>query len=212
MAINFSAVQKCLLSPNVVEKCRRELSDQVRISRDSSFMADEKTFDLLDSYIEQVTNPRDKVLFTEAIQAAKASALRAAYIILWLSCIESWKRKFQERAASDLGAAKVVEKFEALEASKLPTNEYLLEQAKQFGLLLTKDYANLEHICILQRAYSRPYEKQPKLEAFAADASTVLDAVLGQPTGIQASRLTEQIHLLSQEVNSLSTSLRQRMQ
>ena len=57
-------------------------------------MIDEKLSNLLSAYISRVVNSDDKILFTEAIGAAKASALRAAHFVLWLSCIESLKRKF----------------------------------------------------------------------------------------------------------------------
>jgi len=172
-------------------------------------MANAHISNLLDSYIEQVANPRDKVLFTEAIQAAEASALRAAYMMLWLACVESWKWKLQELATRNLEAAKVIEEIENLEFKKQPTHEYLLKQANKFGLLMSKHYSKLEHIYILQRAYSRPYEKHPKMEEFITDASTVIDGVLGRPPEVQASHLLEKIHILSHEINALTTSLKQ---
>jgi hypothetical protein len=112
-------------------------------------------------------------------------------------------------AVSDFVAAEVVRKFEELEPKRIPVDEYLLEQAKRCGLVLTKDYGKLEQISALHRLYSRPYERQPKLQEFVVDAGAVVEIVLGQPTKIEASRFFDQIHLLSKELETLSTVLKQ---
>lgn len=173
-------------------------------------MIAEELYKVLDGYVEKVVNARDQVLFAEAVQAAKASALRAAYITLWLSCVESFKRRFLELAVSDFAAADVVRHFEELEAKRLPVDEYLLEQAKRRGLVLAKDYGKLEQISALQRVFSRPYERQPKLNEFVVDAGAIVEIILGQPTKIEASHIFDQIHLLAKEVDSLTTTLKQR--
>lgn len=164
---------------------------------------------LLDGYVEKVANARDQVLFAEAVEAAKVLALRAAYITLWLSCVESLRRRFQELGIRDFAAAEMVSKLEDLEAQRLPIDQYLLQQARKFGLVAAKDYSKLEQISALQRVYSRPYERQPKLQEFLVDAGAVVDGILGQPTTIEASQLFDKIHLIAKEVETLKTMLRQ---
>lgn len=172
-------------------------------------MTEEQLHQLLDSYAVKVINSYDKILFIESVKAAKASALRAAYITLWLSCLESLRRKFQELAVHDADAVKIMGELATQEAQKRSIDEYLLNQAKEYGLISAEAFGKLERIGAMQRIYSRPYEDYLQLSAFVADASTVVDSILGQPTKLAASRVTEQFHRLSREINSLSFLLQQ---
>lgn len=172
-------------------------------------MTEEQFHQLLDSYVVKVVNSYDRILFIESVKAAKASALRAAYITLWLSCIESLRRKFQELAVHDPNAVKVMGELAAQEAQRRSIDEYLLGKAKEYGLISADVFAKLEHIGAMQRIYSRPYEDSLQLSAFVADASIVVDSILGQPTKLAASRVTEQFHRLSREINALSFMLQQ---
>lgn len=172
-------------------------------------MTEEQLHQLLNSYVAKVINTYDKILFVESVKAAKASALRAAYITLWLSCIESLRRKFQELAVHDPQALKTMGELATQEAEKHPIDEYLLGKAKEHGLISTEVFGKLEHIYQMQRIYSRPYEDTLKLEAFVADASIVVDSILGKPTKLAVNRVTEQFHRLSRELNSLSFMLKQ---
>ena len=75
----------------------------------------------LSEYKDRVLDDDDKPLFHEAVESARVGALRGAYILLWLSCLESLKRKFQEAATRDHAATKIVGKFKEREKK---TSEY----------------------------------------------------------------------------------------
>ena len=62
----------------------------------------------LSTYADQILSAEDKPLFEEATRAAQAGALRAAYVMIWLSCAESLKRRFREAQKRDGAAGKVV--------------------------------------------------------------------------------------------------------
>lgn len=170
-------------------------------------MIDEQLSKLLDSYTSRVLNSDDKVLFTEAIEAAKASALRAAHVALWLSCIESLKRKFRELAGRDSSAGRILGEIASLDEDKRYVDSYVLEQARAYGLISIIELAKLVHIHAMDSIYRCPYEKRPTIEEFIADASVVVDSVLCRPTRLQASSISEKAHLLTQEVQSLSHAL-----
>lgn len=174
-------------------------------------MIAEELCKVLDGYVEKVAHPRDKVLFAEAIESAKVSALRSAYITLWLSCVESLKRRFQELSVRDFGAADVVMALQELEAKRMLVDDYLLEQVEQRGLAFVRDVSKLKQICALQRLCSRPYEQGPKLAEFISDAKAVVEILLGQPTQIEMNQISDQIYLMSKQVDMLSTTLQSRL-
>ena len=47
----------------------------------------------ISKYIDQIFNEEDRKLFQEAVLSAQAGALRASYIMIWISCAESIKRR-----------------------------------------------------------------------------------------------------------------------
>lgn len=69
----------------------------------------------LSEYQNRVLADDDKPLFDEAVESARVGALRGAYILLWLSCLESLKRKFKEATLRNNTAQKIVGEFEERE-------------------------------------------------------------------------------------------------
>ena len=142
----------------------------------------------------------------------KASALRAAHFALWLSCIESLKRKFRELAGRDSSAGRILGEIAALDEEKRSIDSYLLEQARAYGFLSSIELTKLVHIYTMDNIYRCPYEKSPKIEEFIANASVVVDSVLCRPTRLQTSSASERAHLLAQEVLSLSRIFEKQLQ
>ena len=50
----------------------------------------------LGKYTAEILACEDRPLFEEAVKAARVGALRASYLMIWLSCAESLKRRFRE--------------------------------------------------------------------------------------------------------------------
>ncbi|MDD3949194.1 MAG: hypothetical protein PHT43_07000, partial [Anaerolineaceae bacterium] len=50
----------------------------------------------LSGYAKKILSKEDHPLFDDAVEAGKAGALRAAYVMIWLACAESLKRRFRE--------------------------------------------------------------------------------------------------------------------
>lgn len=174
-------------------------------------MIKEQLYQLLDSYVANVIHDYDKPLFIESVKAAKASAIRSAYIMLWLSCMESLRRKLQELAVHDTNIVKWMGELATLEAEKRHIDQPLLNQAKEYGLISSAAFNQLEHIYTTQHRYHRPYGDIPNLEEFVADASIVIENVLSQPTRlVAASQLDEHFHRFAKGANALSFMLKQR--
>ena len=64
----------------------------------------------LSSYAGKILAEQDHPPFDDAVAAAQVGALRSAYVMKWLACAESSKRRFREANVRDHVAGKVVGK------------------------------------------------------------------------------------------------------
>ena len=117
--------------------------------------------------------------------AAKAGALRSAYIVTWLSCAESLKRRFREASVRDHAATKVIGRVFALEQEHKAIDKYLLKQALDYGFISDPGYTTLFHIYEMRCLYGHPYEEAPSKEKLLAAASDVVDLVLSRPVKLR---------------------------
>jgi hypothetical protein len=153
----------------------------------------------LDIYATQVLDDQDRVLFDEAVRASKAGAMRGAYVLIWLSCAESLKRRFNAVRLRDANANRVAGEIARKEAAHQSIDSYLLGEAKTYGFIDDAGFTRLHHIYEMRCVYGHPYERQPKAEDTIAAASAVIDLVLSQPVRLRHGYLTEQVRLLTQE-------------
>jgi len=149
-----------------------------------------------DSLAQRVVNDQDRVLFQEAVRAACASALRAAYITLWLACAESLKRKFKEASQFDDTATKIVAEISDKESKQQAVDAYILTKAKEYGFVSEAEFNQLESIYKQRCIYGHPYEQAPLAEQIIAAARTVVEFVLNQPTKLRHGYLSRQVDLI----------------
>lgn len=50
----------------------------------------------LSGFAEKIAADEDRPLFEDAVKSAQANVLRGAYVMIWLACAESLKRRFRE--------------------------------------------------------------------------------------------------------------------
>jgi hypothetical protein len=153
----------------------------------------------LDRYTDQVISDQDRILFREAANAAGADAPRAAYVMVWISCAESLKRKFRELAPRDAQATKVDGEIARKEAAQQSIDKYVLDVAKDYGFVTDAEFLRLQHVYSMRCLFGHPYEMQPTQEALLAAAADVVEIVLARPTKLRHGYLSEQVRLLSKE-------------
>lgn len=139
----------------------------------------------LSEYQNRVLADDDEPLFDEAVKSAGVGALRGAYVLLWLSCLESLKRKFREAATRDRNAGKIVGKFKNLEKNHKSPDKTILCDAKKYGFLSDVAYQKLEHIYDMRCVFGHPYEEAPTEEEVRHAACTVVENVLSKPTTLK---------------------------
>jgi hypothetical protein len=143
--------------------------------------------DILEKYYKKILDASDKPLFSEAVHASKGGASRAAYIMIWLACAESLKRRFNVAQQRDNEAGKIVGKLNNLEHEHKSIDKVLLEESKKYGFISDSEYTPLLHIYEMRCIYGHPYEQEPSQEQLIHAASTVVDFVLSRPVTLKES-------------------------
>ena len=139
----------------------------------------------LSNYEMRVSTDRDLPLFREAVVSAKAGALRAAYVMIWLACAESLKRRFQEAKNYDNTAGTIVGKIVDLENQQRSVDKTLLKYARDYGFLSEYGHTTLSQIYELRSIFGHPYEEDPSPEQVTNAAATVVDLVLSKPVKLR---------------------------
>lgn len=157
----------------------------------------------LSCYAEKIIDAEDRPLFEDAVAAANAGALRAAYIMIWLSCAESLKRRFHEAHKRDREAGKYLGEIEKLEEEHKAIDKPLLEKAKEYGFISDAERLTLAHIYEKRCLYAHPYENGPSQEQLIEAATSVIELVLSKPVKLRHGFVKKLIQNLLQNPNYL---------
>ena len=135
----------------------------------------------LGKYVGLILSSEDRPLFEDAVKAGQVGALRAAYLVIWLSCAESLKRRFREAQTRDSAAGKIVGQIEGMEQSRRSVDTFLVDKARDYGFISDTEHAQLLQIYDNRCIYGHPYETAPSPEKVTDAAATVVDVVLSRP-------------------------------
>lgn len=161
----------------------------------------------LGKYMVPINNEADLPLIIDAAKAATVGAYRAAYIMVWLACAESLKRRFREAAERDNQAGQILARIETMEREHKAIDKVLLDKSEEYGFLSSSDHTILRQIYELRSIYAHPYEQGPSQEKLIDATASVVGIVLSKPVklrhgfGVQLlqSLLHERIFLDDQE-------------
>ena len=139
----------------------------------------------LNEYAQNILDEKDYPLFDDAVKAAKVGALRAAYVMIWLACAESLKRRFREAQKRDNTAGKIVGTIEDMESQHKSVDKLLLEKAHEYGFISSSGQTALNQIYEMRCIYGHPYEEAPSREKVIDAAATVVEQVLSKPVKLR---------------------------
>ena len=139
----------------------------------------------LSKYAQNIISHEDHPLFDEAVEAGKAGALRAAYVMIWLACAESLKRRFREAQMRDGAAGKVVGEIEKMESQHKAVDKFLLAKAHNYGFLSNSANTILNQVYEMRCLYGHPYQEAPSPEKVIDAAATVVELVLSKPVKLR---------------------------
>ena len=149
------------------------------------------------AYLDRVVEPDDRPLLDEAITAAASGARRGAYILTWLACAESLKRRFRTAQARDGNARKIASTIIDKEEKQNAVDRYVLDQALAYGFIAQAGHVQLSHIYTMRNVYGHPYEEAPSPEQLVSAVATVVDLVLSQPLKMRHGYLDQLIEGLT---------------
>lgn len=155
--------------------------------------------DPLKPYIDRIQDDTDRVLFEEAAACARSGANRSAYIMVWLSCAESLKRRFNSVKACDGVASAIAGKIGRKEGLHQSIDLFVLTKSKDYGFINDAEFTQLNHIYEMRCIYGHPYEKSPTEEELVAAGACVVEAVLRRPVRLRHGYLTEQVRLITEK-------------
>ena len=135
----------------------------------------------LSKYAEDILTGEDRPLFDEAVRVARAGALRSAYLMVWLACAESLKRRFNEAKTRDDVAGRIAGEIEKREVDRRSVDKYLLDEAQSYGFISDSGKTVLTHIYEKRCIFAHPYEEGPSEEQLMEAASAIVELLLSKP-------------------------------
>lgn len=157
----------------------------------------------LSHYADNILAAEDSPLFDDAVEAGKAGALRAAYVMIWLACAESLKRRFREAQKRDGAAGKIVGEIENKEKEHKAVDKFVLMKAHEYGFVSDSGQAVLNHIYEMRCIYGHPYEEAPSQEQVLHAAAVVVEHVLSKPVKLRQGFGMQLLKSLLEEPNFL---------
>lgn len=139
----------------------------------------------LSNYADNIRAAEDRPLFDDAVEAGKAGALRAAYVMIWLACAESLKRRFREAQKRDGAAGRIVGDIENKEKEHKAVDKFVLTEAHKYGFISYSGLTVLNHIYEMRCLYGHPYEEAPLQEQVSHAAAAVVEHVLSKPVKLR---------------------------
>ncbi|MDQ6830236.1 MAG: hypothetical protein M3081_15375 [Gemmatimonadota bacterium] len=173
------------------------------VVQDPPFLGDEPLAAPLAPYSARIPDELDRSVFDDAVRAAGAGASRAAYVMIWVACVESLRRKFQELGDRDLAAQRALDEIDGPDGNRSGDDAIVLEEARHFGFISDAEYAKLAHMFEMRSTFSRPSHDPPSAEALQAAASDAVEIVLGRGTKLRSSYLKDQLKLIAMDRNFL---------
>ena len=162
----------------------------------------------LTSYLNKILDVEDRPLFEEAVVAASSGILRSAYLIIWISCAESLKRRFREAQKRDGVARKIVGDITDKESNHKSVDKFVLDKSKEYGFINDSEHTILYHVYQMRCIYGHPYETAPTPEQVSHAASSVVDFVLSKPVKLKHGFCKQLIKELTEEPNYLDDQRR----
>ncbi|MCH2232392.1 MAG: hypothetical protein MK105_18800, partial [Crocinitomicaceae bacterium] len=135
----------------------------------------------IDDLRNQITYDDDKILFDETSGCFLTKHYRAAYILSWITIIESLKRRI--KLFSNLGdsrATDAVKEIEEAEDKKLSTDRLIFNESKKCGIIDNADFSTINYLWEQRCLFAHPYNKQPEIDEVKHIIGQSIKLVLGR--------------------------------
>ncbi len=149
--------------------------------------------------LNKIQNEEDKILITDAIKLADSGFLRASYIMSFLACIESLKRRFIELGKKDSTIGRINTEIRNKEERHESIEKYVITQAKELMLIDDIEKSKLEYFWGMRSVYSHPYEQNPSYLDCQHIINSIYEIILSKPLLIRTGVLSSIIKRITDE-------------
>lgn len=153
--------------------------------------------------LNKIQNEEDKILINDAIKLADSGFLRASYIMSFLACIESLKRRFIELGKKDSSIGRINTEIKNKEERHESVEKFVIDKAKQLMLIDDIEKSKLEYFWGMRSVYSHPYEQNPSYLDCQHIINSIFDIVLSKPLLIRKGILSSIINRITTEESYL---------
>lgn len=149
--------------------------------------------------LNKIKNEEDKILITDAIKLADSGFLRASYIMSFLACIESLKRRFIELGKKDSTIGRINTEIRSREERHESIEKYVISKAKELMLIDDIEKSKLEYFWGMRSVYSHPYEQNPSYLDCQHIINSIYEIILSKPLLIRTGILSSIIKRITDE-------------
>lgn len=153
---------------------------------------------------DSIPYEEDRVIISDAINLCSQSFFRASYIMAWLGCVESLKRRCFEIAKKDSEAQKAVKKITQAESQHKSIDLLLIESAKNLNIIDDIGVEKLKYFFMMRSVCSHPYQYTPNKLDCEHIISSVIEIVLSQPILLKKGSLSSILNKFTTEESLLN--------
>ena len=157
------------------------------------------TDDVLDGLREQVLHEEDRCLFDEVVKIVRVGANRSAYIMVWIACAESLKRRLKWAAEKDNQAGKLLGAIEEAERKHHAVDAALIDASQKTGVLSDVEKTHLLQIYENRNIFGHPYNVAPDNASLLAALNVTVGVVFSKPNKLKHSYAIERLQFLTQD-------------
>ncbi|HOV16153.1 MAG TPA: hypothetical protein PLF50_01425 [Candidatus Cloacimonadota bacterium] len=141
----------------------------------------------ISQFLTKIKDKQDRAVFKEAVICGANDALTACFLMLWVSLIQSLKRRFIEIGKHDKDTAKIVGTFQQMESQHKTVDKYLIDQGKEFGFYDDNTHNDLLYLFTKRSLIIHPYMSKITEESIIYAANIIVNEILGQPIKLRYS-------------------------
>ena len=168
----------------------------------------EITEEMLSDIASRISHDEDRCMFEDVAKTIRAKANRSAYIMIWITCAESLKRRLLWSSEKDSQAGKLWGEIEEAEGKHHAVDAKLVDACKKIGIISDVESTRLSQIYENRNIYGHPYNVAPDQASILAAVNTVVDAVLSKENKLRHAYAEERLKFLTQDATYLEDDVK----
>lgn len=159
----------------------------------------EITGEILQSLRSRILHEDDCAMFDDLAKIISAGANRSAYIMLWISCAESLKRRLKWAAEKDNQAGKLFGEVEKAEQQHHAVDARLISACNKIGVISDVEATHLSQIYENRNIYGHPYNLAPSKAGVLSALNVIIDSVFAKPNKLRHSYAIDRLNYLTRD-------------